>query len=136
MADLTITAANVLRTSGVIAEGTAGATLTAGQPIYKDTSDNDEMKESDCTTSATTAVVEGITLNGASDGQPVAYLKAGGVMNLGATLTVGEIYVLSTSGNISPEGDLTTADYVTIIGVATTAALITLTLDASGVQVP
>lgn len=136
MADLVITAANVVKTSGVSVEGTAGATITAGTPIRIDASDSNELKESDCTTSATTAGVDGIALNNASDGQPLTYLKSGGVMNLGATLAVGKIYVLSTSGGIAPVDDLTTADYTTVLGVATTTALITLAITASGVQVP
>ncbi len=136
MADLVITAANVVRTSGIKVEAIAGETITAGQAIYIDTSDSNEMKLSDCTTSATTAVVDGIALDGASDGQPIVYLKAGGVLNPGATVAVGKIYVLSASGAIAPVDDLTSADYTTIIGYATTTSSMTLTLDASGVQVP
>jgi len=134
MADLVITAANVVKTSGVVATGTSGATITAGMAIYVDSAD--AVQISHAVTSATTAAVDGIALNAASSGQPIDYLKAGGVLNLGTTLTIAKPYVLSTAGLIAPVDDLLTADYVTIIGVATTAALITLTLDASGVQVP
>lgn len=134
MADLTITAANVVKTSGVVATGTSGATITAGMAIYVDSAD--AVQIASCVTSAITAAVGGIALNGASSGQPVEYLKTGGVMNLGATLAVGKPYVLSTAGLIAPVDDLLSADYTTVIGVATTTALITLAITASGVQVP
>lgn len=134
MADLTITAANVAKTSGVTADAVAGGTITQGMAIYIDTADLAQI--SHCETSAVTAVVDGIALNAASSGQPIQYLKANGVINLGATLAVGTVYVLSTAGLIAPVADLATADYTTTIGTATTTALLTLSLDASGVQVP
>jgi hypothetical protein len=44
-------------------------------------------------------------------------------VNLGATLSVGKIYVLSTAGAISPVDDVVATDYMTIICVATTTSL-------------
>jgi len=38
-------------------------------------------------------------------------------------MTVGEVYVVSaTAGGIAPVGDLTTGNYVTVLGVATTTS--------------
>lgn len=136
MADLTITAANVEKTSGNDATATAGATITAGDIIYLDTADSNKAKLADVTTSSLTATVEGVALNGASANQPVTYLKANGVLDIGATLTVSETYVLSASGAVSPIGDLTSNDYVSYIGYATAADSLTLTLTSTGVQVP
>lgn len=135
MADLSITAANVAKgSSGIPKVGTAGATITAGQTIYLDSATG-KMKLSQ-NTSATLADVKGVSLNGASDEQPVSYLEEGDI-DLGVTLTVGEIYVLSaTAGGIAPEADNGSGEFVTILGVASAADNLKLKINASGVAVP
>jgi len=127
MTDLSVTAANVVPGSDAkIIRGLAGETITAGQPVYRDATTRKFMKaDSD---SATQAVREpaGIALHGASDGQPLA-VQTEGLITIGATLTVGEIYVLSdTPGGIMPEGDLEAGDYPVVIGVARTAAILNM----------
>ena len=137
MADYVITVADVAaQTGATYGDGTAGASITQGDVIYIDADDSDKIKPADCTTSAATAAAKGVALNAAETGQPVRYAKAGSSIDFGTTFTIGAVIVLSTSGAIAPVADLTTADYVTIVGYATTASLATLTLDASGVQVP
>jgi hypothetical protein len=135
-ADLSVTAANVVPASGYqFVDGTAGETITAGQPLYLKASDTRYWK-ADSDASSATATVIGIALNGSSAGQPVR-VQTGGDINIGATLTVGEIYVLSaTAGAICPEGDLVTDDFVSILGVATTASNLKLRVFVSGVDVP
>lgn len=137
MADLTITAGSVAMVSGTTEVMTAGATITAGQAIYKDASDSNKAKLADANDTAAKAAAYGIALNGASSGQPVSVLRTG-VVNMGATLTVGEIYVVSdTAGGVAPEADLVnTNNFVTILGVGLTAANLDLKINASGVQVP
>lgn len=137
MADLSITAANVVANSGSSQEEwTAGATITAGQAIYKDSSDSNKAKLAQSDGTAAEATVRGIALNGASSGQPVKVVRTG-TMDLGATLTVGTTYVLSaTAGGIAPIGDLTSGDYVSHIGIGTAADELTLTITNSGVEVP
>lgn len=129
MADLSITAANVAPGANARKETvTAGATITAGTPVYKDTADNDEYKASDAD-AAGTADSDGIALTGSSDGQPLVIQKSGGSINLGATLVVGQVYVVSTTaGGIAPYADLLSGDYVTILGVATSTSLLKLTI--------
>lgn len=137
MADLTITAANVVAAADAkIGRGTAGAAITAGQSLYLDSADG-RMKLADANSGTAAArSCAGIALHAASSGQPIAYAYEGDV-NPGATLTVGEIYVLSaTAGGIAPEGDLTTGHYVGILGVATTASNLRLRINNSGVAVP
>lgn len=137
MADLTITAGNVATVSDatIVRDRLAGATITAGQAVYLDTSAN-TWKLADNDNTATTAAASGIALNGASSGQPLA-VQTAGVINMGATVTVGTIYVLSsTAGGVCPTTDLGSGDYVTIIGVGVTAANIKLGFSVSGVQVP
>ena len=91
----------------------------------------------DLSITAATASVVGIALNNASDGQPLTYAMPGSVVNMGATVTVGEIYVLSgTAGGVAPEADLASDDYVVILGVGVTTANLKFSLINSGVQIP
>ena len=122
MAAIAQTAANVRHVSGDRGSATAGEALTAGNPIYLDAADSDKAKKTDTDTLAQSVCV-GIALHDAANGQPVLYAKPGSVVNLGATLTVGEIYLPGpTAGQIVPVADQASADYVTILGVSLTAA--------------
>jgi hypothetical protein len=133
VADLTVTPANVV--SGASAQfltGTAGASVTAGQPVYLDTGTN-TYKPADANASAATAVVAGVALHGATTGQPLK-IQTAGVLAFGAILTVGVIYVLSSNaGGIAPAADLAAGWYTSILGVATTTGNLTLGLNNSGV---
>lgn len=135
--DVTVTAANVVSGTGAtFADGTAGATITAGQVVYRDASDANAFKLADCDAAVGLANAVGIALHGASDGQPLKVQTAGNI-NVGGTLTVGGIYVLSgTAGGIAPVADLAQNDHVTVLGVATTASNLVLKINVSGVQVP
>lgn len=137
MADLTVTATGVLAASGAgKARGTAGGTITAGQPLYIDSSDSNKLKPCDADASAAAAACVGIALHGAASGQPIEYQQSGDI-NPGATVTVGESYYVSdTAGGIKPAADLVSGDYVTFLGVGTTASNIKLGLLVSGVAVP
>lgn len=128
MADLTITASSVALVSGITRHGTAGGTLTAGQPVRL--SSGELVAASDA--SAAAAAVAGIALHGASDGQPIAYQDSG-VIAIGATVAVGKVYVLSTSGGIAPVDDVASSEFITVLGVGVTAANIKLGINASGV---
>ncbi len=129
MADLAVTAANVLASSAAVKErGTAGATITAGQVLYIDTADSNKLKLADCD-SATTAVrnVAGIALHGATSGQPIEYVIEDSSFTPGGTLTVGLVYCSSnTAGGIMPSADLSTGEYPTVLFVANTTALATM----------
>lgn len=138
MADLVQTAANVLAAAsarGNIRYVTAGGTVTAGMPVYSDADDSNSYKPADADAQASADAV-GIALNNASDGQPLAVLTEGEI-NVGATLVVGTIYVVSTgAGAICPAADLAAGDYVTVLGVAKTAAALELEINSSGVAIP
>ena len=138
MADLSITAANVdnVETGNANTErGIAGATITAGQAVYRDASDSNQFKLAD-NDAAGTDDVYGIALNSASDEQPLVVQRSG-TIDMGGVVAVGTIYVLSsTAGGVAPSTDLVSTDYVTVIGVGVTATNIELSLLTSGVQVP
>lgn len=136
MTDLVITAANVELVSGTKKFGIAAEAITAGQPVHKLASDGEiYLSDADHATVAK-RVVTGIALNGAAAGQPVGY-QIDGVIDIGATVTVGEIYVLSgTAGGIAPEADLASGDRVAVLGVGLTSSNIQLGILNSGADVP
>jgi hypothetical protein len=137
MADLAITAANVVRGVGAKVEtGIAGAVITAGQSVYKDPADGDKFKPADAdSATATVRTTRGIALNGAANNQPLAVQVEGRIV-IGGTVAPGTVYVQSdTPGGIMPAADLEAGDYVTVLGVGVSATEIDLNIHASGVTV-
>lgn len=134
MADLTITAASVLAGSGAKIErdGLAGATITAGQVVYKDAADNRfKLADNDSATAAVRSPY-GIALNGAASGQPLAVLVSGPI-TIGATTVVGTVYCLSsTAGAICPVDDIAAGDYNTIVGIGTSVTVIDVKFHEAG----
>jgi len=135
MADLTQTAANVgIGSDTEFIRVQVGEAVTQGQPGYRGASN--KWFQTDANLSAAAAAAEGIFMTpAATDGY--AIVAVGGDVNVGATLAVGETYVVSrTKGKICPVGDLTTGDYVTHLGVAKSTSLMPLNPQASGVPKP
>lgn len=135
MADLSITAANVKQGANASrGTGTAGATITAGQAVRRNAAGLVVLAQAD---EAATADADGIALNGAANGQPVAYHTGGGI-NMGATLVVGMVYAVSAAaaGGIAPITDLTAGDFVTVLGVATAADNLQCSIINSGAEKP
>lgn len=135
MAAISVTPANVAvgseTTTTIIVQ--AGEAVTQGQPVYRSTSTGKYLK-ADANDTAAKADVEGIVITPASsDGWFV--LATAGQVNMGATLTKGTVYVAgSTAGEVVPWADLTTNDYVTILGVASSTALLDLSIVPTGIQ--
>lgn len=136
MADLSITAANVQKSTGAQLEtGVAGVAIAAGQSLYKDTTDSNKMKLADANLSELAATLEGVSLHAAAAGQPITYITAGNY-NPGATVAAGAVYVLSgTAGGIAPVADLTTGWRTSIVGIGTSTSNIRLLKFSSGVAV-
>ncbi|PDT79961.1 hypothetical protein [Sinorhizobium sp. BJ1] len=137
MADLTITAANVVSGAGAAIEhGTAGATVTAGQIVYLDstTTGKWQLADADAATAAARGQGKiGVALHGAALNQPLAVQTAGPI-TIGATVVGGTAYYLSPNpGGIAPLADILTGDYVTLIGIATSTSAIKLDFQYSGV---
>jgi hypothetical protein len=136
MAALSITAANVAAGSdAVIESGTAGATITAGQLVYRDEADG-KYKLVDCD-SATAAArnPRGIALNGAANGQPLKIQRSGDI-TMGATLVAGTTYYAApTAGDVGPLGDVASGDDPIIIGIAKSASVLQMRIVDPGVTI-
>jgi hypothetical protein len=120
MADLTVTAGNVLWTSGGKITGIAGAAITAGQALYLDSATN-TLKLAQADGTAAEAAVVGVALHAAGSGQPVTYADTGSVINIGATTAKTTTYLVSaTAGGVCPQADIVTAGhYHSRVGYAT-----------------
>lgn len=143
MADISITPGNVVMVSGTTETGVAGVamTITAGQAVYKKASDG-LFYLADCdavAVAANTGIddVYGIALNGASPGQPLTVQRTG-TITIGATVTVGAVqYLSNVAGGITQTwADIAQTDWITTLGIATTAAIIKLNIVRSAVQKP
>lgn len=133
MTDLSITAANVVPGADARTDaGTAGATITAGQSVYLDAATN-TYKLADSNGAAALRTPVGVALSGASAGQPLTVQKSGDI-TIGATLTPGVAYYQSdTPGGICPVADVGSGEYSCIIGIAKSASVLDINIQASGV---
>lgn len=134
MADLVITAASVVAgTNASTVQGTLGESVTAGQAVYQDSSTRKWMKADSNGASAEIRTPKGLALNGGALNQPVLVQKSGD-LTLGAALTAGVAYYLSdTPGGIGPVADLAVGEYPTILGLAKSATVLAVDIQASGV---
>lgn len=108
-----------------------GATVALGNPLYLDTSDN-KYKLADANASAVTANASCVAMTTGVDGDYGIVAISGSIEFVGSTLAVG-VYVLgATAGSIVPETDLTTGDYLTQIGSATSTTVMLLDIVATG----
>lgn len=132
MADLTITAASVAKGgNAVVDNGTAGASVTAGQVVYKDASTGTYKLADSNLAGATTPA--GIALHAAASGQPLA-VQTSGDITIGATLTAGTAYYLSeTAGGIQPAADLASGETVAQLGLAKSTTVLALRIILPGV---
>lgn len=136
MADLIVTAANVLPGAGaIIKPGTAGAAITAGQSLFKNAADSTLHPAKGDTT--TDAAFVGIALNNAATGQPVQYLASGPIA-IGATPVVGTPYVVSAAnaGGIAPFADLATGNKLTYIGYGLSGTQLMVAPQVTGLAIP
>lgn len=131
--DLVVTAASVARTSGSVNKDfNAGATITAGQVVYLDSNNVWQKAQNDTVTHAGgTSGVFGFALHGSLSGQPLS-VQTSGIINPGATVTVGMIYcVSSNAGGIAPYStDITAASgaKITILGIGASSTTIDMSI--------
>jgi hypothetical protein len=134
MADITITAANVVAADNAVKESAlAGETITAGKAVYKAASKKWMLADSNSATAAAKTAT-GIALNGASLNQPLTVAKSGDI-TIGATLTAGATYFLSdTPGGICPDADVGAGENVCQIGVAKSTSILSVKIFSPGVS--
>lgn len=133
MSDIVITAASfVPGPNAKFKQGIAGETITQGQPLYTKTSDN-RLYKADANSSAETALVVGVAANAGSAGQVLDYVYEDDDLTVGATLTMANVYVASTTaGGIAPFADFANASYLTVILVPKSTTKAVLKLTAAG----
>lgn len=134
MADLTITAANVVPGSGAKTESghVAGETIAAGKAVYLAASGKYMLADSNSVT-AGAKKARGIALNSASLNQPLTILTSGQI-TIGATMTAGATYFLSdTPGGICPDADVGAGEDVCLIGAAASTTVLNVGIQAPGV---
>ncbi len=131
MAAVTMTPANVTIVSGNVKTGSkGGATLTAGQFVYADSSDSGELKAG-AVTSAAAANIVGMLISPVTDGKPAFWAGSGAIIT-GGTFTKGVWYVLGASGAIQLVGDLTTGQQITWLGYGLDDGTLKVSIHATG----
>lgn len=127
MANLTITAANVVAGDGAATEaGTSGEAIAAGQAIYKSTDTGKYMLADSNSATAEARRARGVALNNAAANQPLDVLRSGD-LSLGAVLTPGTAYYLSdTPGALCPVADVGAGEYVCLIGLARSTSVLSV----------
>lgn len=135
MADLSVTAASVVAGSNaVIARGSFGESLTAGQAAYLDPTSHKWMKADSNSATVAARQAGGIALNGGALNQP-ATVQTSGKITIGATLTPGVAYYLSdTPGGICPVADVGSGEYVCLLGLAESASVLDLNIQFPNVS--
>ncbi len=115
MAAFSITAANVLHSSSAtIFTGTAGATITQGQPIYLDSVTNTYKLANALTNSP----VAGIAMVGASTNQDMVICSRDPNFAPGFAIGAGNfVLVGNVAGQLNPVEDRGTGWFVTSLGV-------------------
>jgi hypothetical protein len=135
MAAISITAASVLASSSAVVskEYTFGATVTAGQAVYLNSSNQWVLADSDA--AATGNGIndkQGLALHGGASGQPAAVVLEDPDFTPGGTLTNGlAVYLFTTAGAIAHDVPTTPA-YPVCFGVAKSATKMNLRRVASG----
>lgn len=111
-----------------------GATVAVGQPVVLS---GTKYVLADANASAALAAGQGIAITPGVDNGYGIIATGGSILLVGATMTVGETYLVSdTAGGIMPNADRSTGDYVTRLGTASAATQLDLAIKATGIQVP
>lgn len=115
---------------------TYGATVSAGQLVYLDSTDGEFKLSTGLTLLATD--VRGIVITPGVDGGRGYIAVGGSVLLIGTTMVVAETYFAgaAVAGTIVPKGDLVATNWVTRLGHAKTATELEIDIRALGLQVP
>lgn len=126
MSDIAITAASVLASANVVQKfiGVAGAAITAGQALYKDTANGNVLKLADAITASPANIFAGFALHAAATGQPINYVYVDPNFIFGGAAAVGDTIWMSganAGGVTSTVGDLATGWMIWVLGVCNLA---------------
>lgn len=118
MAAFSITAANVLHSSSAtVFTGTAGDTITQGQPLYLNTTTN-TYKLANALNAGSASNCAGIAMVAASNGQDMVICSRDPNFAPGYAIVAGNIALVgNVAGAVQPYEDRTTGWYVTSLGV-------------------
>jgi|688.fasta_scaffold05336_14 hypothetical protein len=112
-----------------------GEAVSHGQVGYQDGTNKKYYKADSNGAAATNAAASVFFLSAASADGYALVAKTGAKVKAGVVFTKGQLYCVgSTAGAVVPFSDLTTGDYVTIVGVADSTSTIPLNFLATGVQ--
>lgn len=137
MADLTINTAAVSASNQAVIrrEYPAGATITAGALVYKDTNNRWQLFDSNAQTGANVTDLRGYALHNSSNTQPLAVATSDPNFGIGATVANGVAYFASNAaGNTTATAPIA-GEYAVVTGVGISASRINLNPTASGVAV-
>ncbi len=136
--DVTVTPANVQHSSKAnLITGIAGETIDQGEVLYRDGSVSPAVLMLAVNSSAATAKCVGFAQSAAAEGQPCTYSDDDPDYNPGGTVVVGTRYFVSnTAGKVAPAADIGSAEYVSLVGIATVADKLPINIINSGIAVP
>lgn len=138
MAAISITAANVLASAAatIRREYAFGATVTAGQLVYLNSSNQWALVDQDGNLGTGLNDLRGIALNNGGINQPAAVCTADPDFTPGGTVSNGlVVYGFTTAGAITFADIPTTAAYPVVVGLAKSATKMVLNIFASGVVI-
>jgi hypothetical protein len=133
MADISITAANVVSGDGAVkSAGIAGEAIAAGKAVYLSSTTKKWMLADSNSATAEARHSLGIALNGASLNQPVDVQKSGQITLAG--MTANTPYFLSdTPGGICPIADVGAGEYLCQLGIALSATVLDINIQFTNV---
>lgn len=134
MADYSVTATAVVASSTADVEhGKAGATITAGQWVYRDSSTGNYLLADSNSATAAAHTPRGVALNGGASGQPIAIAKSGPV-TFNAVFTAGvAVYLSDTPGGMCPVADVGSGEYPCVLGLPSSTSVLNVGIQAAGV---
>lgn len=112
---------------------TYGATISAGQCVYLDAADN-KYKLCDNNLSLAAATIKGVAITPGVDAGYGLVATGGSIILVGTTAAVGETYFAgATAGEIIPDADLATGNYISRVGTASSTTQLKLAIEATGI---
>lgn len=135
MAAISITAANVIASAAAVTrkEYAFGATITAGQLVYLNSSNQWALVDLDGNLGTGLNDVRGVALNGGAINQPAVVVTSDTDFTPGGTLTNGlVVYGFTTAGAISQADIPGSGAYPVVVGIAKSTTKMNLNCFASG----